>query len=80
MDGILTDLISTLQSASNKLDTKNLDEALHDTEKLPDKKLADLAANALDLLEMLRLRLEPRQLILADHFMGMRTVNYRVLR
>jgi hypothetical protein len=70
MESVLTDLIAALQTASNRLDAVNLDAILHDTEKLPDKQSTGLASGALDLLESLRLRLEPRQLILADHFMG----------
>lgn len=70
MDVILTNLIEALGSALTQLDAEGLHECLHDTENLPDKRLVDLSSNALDMLENLRLRLEPRQLILADHFMG----------
>lgn len=68
MNVILTDLINVLQSTSDRLGTKDLDKLLYDTESLPDKRLVWLAPKALDLLEALWLRLEPRQLILVDHF------------
>jgi hypothetical protein len=70
MESILADLIAALQTAFSRLDAVDLDAILHDTENLPDKQSTSLASGALDLLESLRLRLEPRQLILADHFMG----------
>ncbi|KAF2276639.1 putative O-methyltransferase [Westerdykella ornata] len=70
MDVALKNLIDALRTASTQLDESNVEEVLHDTEKLPDKKVAELASEALDLLDELRLKLEPRQLILADHFLG----------
>ncbi|KAI1778790.1 S-adenosyl-L-methionine-dependent methyltransferase [Hypoxylon cercidicola] len=73
MESILLDLIDSLKSASLKLNgnAKNsLQTALHDTEKLPDRKLSSLASETLDLLSEIRLLLEPGHLILADHFLG----------
>lgn len=67
---VLAGLVVALKDASEKLSACSLDEVLHDTEKLPDKLSSELASDALNLLGELRLRLEPRQLILADHFMG----------
>lgn len=76
MDTTLKNLISALQSASDSLDAGSVDKVLHDTEHLPDKNVADLASEALDLLNDLRLRLEPGHLILADHFMGNKSNPY----
>lgn len=73
MESVLQDLIDSLKSTSEQLNQQTcptLQETLHNTEKLPDEKVSRLASEALDLLSELRLLLEPRQLILADHFMG----------
>lgn len=47
-----------------------LKAALHDNSRLPDKKTARLAADAVDLLNETALLLEPGPLVLADHFLG----------
>ena len=43
---------------------------LHDSEKLPDKKIVPLAAKAVDVLHDIEQMLQPAQLVLADHFLG----------
>ncbi|KAI0886474.1 S-adenosyl-L-methionine-dependent methyltransferase [Annulohypoxylon maeteangense] len=73
METTIQNLIDPLRAASAHLagpDGAELLAELHDTEKLPDPKLSRLVSEALDLLAEVRLLLEPRQLILADHFMG----------
>lgn len=76
MEKSLQDLVHLLQATSANLrgpDGVLLQAELHDTEKLPNPKLSLLASEALELLTEIRLLLEPRQLILADHFMGIPT-------
>lgn len=70
MDTALADLITALQVANDKLSAVDLDAVLHNNEGLPDKVLVGQASKVLDQMDALRLRLEPRHLILADHFMG----------
>lgn len=73
MEAVLSNLIVSLKSASQQLNGQTnptLQEVLHNTENLPDQNASRLALETLDLLSELRLLLEPRQLILADHFMG----------
>ena len=50
---------------------EELTAALHDDSLLPNKRLANLAANAIDLLHETEQLLEPGPLVLADHFLGM---------
>ncbi|OTB04090.1 hypothetical protein M426DRAFT_321185 [Hypoxylon sp. CI-4A] len=73
MEPILLDLIDSLKTASLRLNgdaKQTLQTTLHNTEKLPDRKLSLLASETLDLLSEVRQLLEPGHLILADHFLG----------
>ncbi len=73
MDSTLTNLIDALHSTLNILKGDahaQLQAALHDHDKLPNRKLADLAAQAVDLLHETEQLLEPGSLVLADHFLG----------
>jgi len=73
MDVVLTDLTHSLRSALQNLNGSArplLQDALHDTDKLPDPKISSLASDALDALSELRLLLEPGHMILAHHFFG----------
>lgn len=54
--------------------------ALHDHDKLPDKKMAGLAYQAVDLLHEIEQLLEPGPLVLADHFFGKVVLRLTVLR
>ena len=72
MEAALQDLVVSLSSTAQVLRSQSEDllQALHNTEKLPDQRVHDLAKDALDLLSEVRLALEPGQMILADHFFG----------
>ena len=69
-------LNSSLQSALTVLngsERSKLFSALHDSENLPEKVLYTQAAQTVDLIHTIRQLLEPRTVILADHFLGTRT-------
>ncbi|RMZ66208.1 O-methyltransferase family 2 [Pyrenophora seminiperda CCB06] len=73
MLSVLHDLITSLRSVSSKFngETKSeLNELLHNTEKLPDKQIWLLASEALGLLTEVQAALEPGHHVLADHFLG----------
>ncbi|MCJ1380193.1 hypothetical protein MMC17_003296 [Xylographa soralifera] len=73
MENTLTHLIDSLQSSLKLLKGKSNEElvaALHDHNKLPDKHVASLAREAVDLLHETEQLLEPGPLVLADHFLG----------
>lgn len=73
METVLQDLVTSLKKAATYFNgdgKETLQAALHNAETLPDKQLWSQATEALDLLEQLRLSLEPGHLVLADHFMG----------
>ena len=73
MDYTLTHLIDSLQSTLKILRgdaNAQLVSELHDHDKLPSKKLAGLASQAVDLLHETEQLLEPGSLVLADHFLG----------
>jgi len=79
MESVLQDLIASLRSASNKFNGEiksELNQSLHDDEKLPDKNIWLLASEALGLLTEVQAALEPGQHILADHFLGMHVKMY----
>lgn len=46
----------------------------HEVHKLPDPVLSQLAASSVDLLHAIEQLLTPASLILADHFLGTRTI------
>jgi hypothetical protein len=75
MEATLSDLISSLQGHLTKLKYEHKEEltaALHDhgEGKLPNKKIADIASKAVDLLHETEQLLEPGSLVLADQFLG----------
>ena len=73
MDYTLTHLIDSLQSTLKILKgdaNAQLLAELHDHDKLPSRKLAGLASQAVDLLHETKRLLEPGSLVLADHFLG----------
>lgn len=63
-------LRSSLNALSREPLRSALKHALHDDKKLPDKELADLAGQTIDLLGEIDVLLEPAHMILADHFFG----------
>jgi hypothetical protein len=73
MEQTLNQLISSLESTVSQLKgpyRTELENALHDHDKLPDKKLSELATRAGNLLHEVEQMLEPGPLVLADHFLG----------
>jgi hypothetical protein len=73
MESTLRGLVASLRATSaqlSALENPTLQDALHNPDSLPDQDMHQLAAETLDLLEEVRLLLEPRPMILADHFMG----------
>ena len=67
---LVRDLKVSFKSLNDDAVAKELQAALHDPKQLPDKKMAGLASEAVDLLGELDLLLEPGHMILADHFLG----------
>ena len=67
---LIQHLKTSIQSFTDDAVEKELRAVLHDPQQLPDKKIANLAADAIDLLGDIDLLLEPGHLILADHFLG----------
>lgn len=59
-------MLSLLQGSANV----ELLAALHDHDRLPDKRLAGLASQSVDMLHQIEQLLEPGPLVLADHFLG----------
>ena len=75
MENTLIHLIDALRSSLKVLKGEAKGQViaqLHDHDKLPDKKLANLASEAIDLLHETEQLLEPGSLTLADHFLGSR--------
>ena len=70
LSALIEDLKVSLKTLNSDAVRTDLMAALHDTKQLPDKKMAGLAAEAVDLLGELDLLLQPGHLILADHFLG----------
>jgi hypothetical protein len=74
-ENAVINLIASLKTTLEELRSdKTLHDTLHNPDSLPDKKIYTLASEALDLLSEVRLELEPSQLILADHFLGMEMI------
>ncbi|KAI1176318.1 O-methyltransferase-domain-containing protein [Nemania sp. FL0916] len=70
---VIENLLASVQSALSYLQgplKQPLHDLLHDQEKLPDVKLLGLARDAVDALFKAQQILEPKSLILADHFLG----------
>jgi gliotoxin/aspirochlorine biosynthesis O-methyltransferase len=73
MENTLIHLVASLQSTLGVLKGRSKGElvaTLHKHDKLPDKKMAGLASQAVDLLHETEQLLEPGPLVLADHFLG----------
>lgn len=70
----LTELNGALRTALKTLGSncrQELMQSLHSPDELPEKHLYDLSTEAVDLLQETKLLLEPRTVILADHFLGL---------
>ena len=67
---LIEELKVSLKTLNSDAVRTDLMAALHNTQQLPDKKTAGLAAEAVDLLSELDLLLQPGHLVLADHFLG----------
>jgi gliotoxin/aspirochlorine biosynthesis O-methyltransferase len=74
IEGLLEHLISSLNDSLGALKTgatrAHLDAVLHNDTKLPEKKIATMASEAINLLHQIGQLLEPGHLVLADHFLG----------
>lgn len=83
IEGLLQHLISSLNGSlgSLKIDATraHLDAILHNDAKLPEKKIAAMASEAIDLLHQIEQILEPGHLVLADHFLGENSTEATVL-
>lgn len=67
---LIRDLRVSVKSFNDNAVSKELQDVLHDPQRLPDKEIARLASEAVDLLGELDILLEPAHIILADHFLG----------
>jgi hypothetical protein len=83
IEGLFEHLISSLNGSlgSLKIDATraHLDAILHNDAKLPEKKIAAMASEAIDLLHQIEQILEPSHLVLADHFLGENSTEAMVL-
>jgi hypothetical protein len=73
MERTLINLVASLQAAVSALQgpvKDELQESLHDANKLPDKRLVQLAAEAENLLDQTHLLIQPSVELLADNFLG----------
>lgn len=74
LTAVLVDLQQTLRSTLQTLKSAKvaeaLAEALHNDEHLPDKAMALLALDNVNLLSEVEKLLQPAHLVLADHFFG----------
>lgn len=73
LEGLIGHLQASIGYFEQEAIKSQLISALHDHQKLPDKKTAGLASQAIDLLYRLQQLLEPGHLVLADHFLGMQS-------
>lgn len=64
----LSDLLSTLKEPATQAE---LNAILHDPEALPHKEVGSIAAEVVNILDDAKQMLQPSQLVLADHFMGL---------
>ena len=67
---LIEELKVSLKTLNSDAVGTDLMAALHNTKQLPDKKMAGLAAEAVNLVGKLDLLLQPGHLVLADHFLG----------
>lgn len=70
LENLTSSVTSTLSYLEGPL-AQALRARLHDQDGLPDERLSQLAANAVNILHTVQRLLEPRSAILADHFLGM---------
>jgi hypothetical protein len=77
---VLSALRQTLRDSLEALNTptvaSELQAALHDDKQLPDKTIASLASDTVDLLSGVEKLLQPAHLVLADHFLGMYNISH----
>ena len=78
LQGVLAKLAADLRTSWIALNRENvhseLQDALHNNDRLPEPKVASMASDAVDLLHQLEQLLEPGHLVLADHFLGLRLI------
>lgn len=70
LEKLVLDLKTSLEALQDERTWSQLQEALHDDGKLPDRKISMQSSEAIDLLHQIGQRLEPAHLVLADHFLG----------
>lgn len=73
LEMVLQNLASATQAALSFMQgplKSTLEEQLHAASTLPDAHLSTLAAETIDLLHKAQQALEPRSVVLADHFLG----------
>ncbi|KAL8991438.1 MAG: hypothetical protein Q9177_000150 [Variospora cf. flavescens] len=70
LNKLIQDLKVSVKSFNDDAVSKELQAVLHDPRQLPERRIADLATEAVDLLGELDILLEPGHIILADHFLG----------
>ncbi|MCJ1271572.1 hypothetical protein MMC22_011474 [Lobaria immixta] len=70
LEKLVIDLKTSLEGLQEESTLSQLQDALHDDQKLPDTKTSAQASVAIDLLHQIGHLLEPAHLILADHFLG----------
>jgi hypothetical protein len=75
LQGVLAKLVADLRISWDALNHESvrleIQDALHKNDRLPERKMASTASDAVDLLHQLQQLLEPGHLILADHFLGL---------
>lgn len=71
LSNLQQNLGASLASLKSAKIASELQAALHDDKSLPDKALAGLASDTVDLLAEIEKLLQPAHLVLADHFLGM---------
>ncbi|KAL3422106.1 o-methyltransferase [Phlyctema vagabunda] len=74
VEAVLEQLVFSLKSSLHLLTADktraHLDATLHNDAKLPEKRIAAMASETIDLLHQVEQLLEPAHLVLADHFLG----------
>lgn len=70
LEKLVIDLKTSLEGLQEESTLSQLQDALHDDQKLPDTKTSAQASVAIDLLHQIGHLLEPAHLVLADHFLG----------
>src|SRR5437667_7084203 len=70
LEKLVSDLSSSLSALRDPAIQSQLQEALHNDKKLPDKNMTPVASEVVDMLHQIDRLLEPAHLVLADHFLG----------